>query len=226
MPFFMAGKKQVIRILIAHDHSIFRDGLKSLLADEPKFQIVGEACDGEETLRLVEQIQPDILLLNHLMPRMSGIEVLRSLAESHNKARTILLNGVAEGEEIFAAFESGARGVVLMESTTTMLFKSIRIVMAGQYWIDSQGVSDPAQTLERYKKSNTDARPKNYGLTSREIGVLDAVASGYSNKEVAGQLSISEQTVKHHITNIFDKLGVYNRLELTLFAIHHRLIVQ
>jgi two-component system, NarL family, nitrate/nitrite response regulator NarL len=222
----MAEKEPVTRIVIADDFAIFRDGVKYLFAGESEFQIVGEACDGEEALKLVEQMQPDILLLDLQMPKISGMEVLRSLAGLHSKVLTILLSGVVEGEEICTAFELGARGVVLKESTTTMLYESIRTVMAGQYWIGSQGVSDLVQTLKRYKRSTKDAAPKNYGLTPREMEVLDAVMSGYSNKEIAGQLSISEQTVKHHITNIFDKLGVYNRLELALFVFHHNLIVK
>jgi two-component system, NarL family, nitrate/nitrite response regulator NarL len=221
----MGEKGQAIRILIAEGQDIFRDGLRNLLASESGFQIVGEARDGEEALKLVEQIQTDILLLDHRMPRKSCTEILHSLTESRSKVRTILLSGAVEGEEISAAFELGARGLVLKESSTSaMLFKSIRTVMAGQYWIDSQGVSNPAQKLKQYKISNKEVMPKNFGLTPREREVLDKVVSGYSNKEIAGQLSISEQTVKHHITNIFDKLGVYNRLELTLFAFHHSLI--
>jgi two-component system, NarL family, nitrate/nitrite response regulator NarL len=216
--------EQAVRILIADDHMIFRDGLRNMFAGESEFQVVGEACDGDEALMLVEQIQPDILLLDLQMPRVSGMKVLRSLAESHGRVRTILLSGMVEGEEISAALKLGARGVVLKESTTNMLLKSIRTVMAGQYWVGSQGVSSLDQALKQHKSPIRDAGPKKYGLTLREMEVLNAVVSGYSNKEIAGQLSISEQTVKHHLTSIFDKLGVYNRLELTLFVFHHGLI--
>jgi two-component system, NarL family, nitrate/nitrite response regulator NarL len=214
----------LIRIVIADDHTIFRDGLKILLGSEPEFDVVGEAGNGSEALKLVEELQPDVLLLDLLMPKTSGMEVLVSLAESQNKVRTILLSGVAEGDDISRIFELGARGLVLKDSATSMLFKSIRAVMAGQYWIGRQSVSSLVQTLKHYKNSSTNKKPKNYGLTPREMEIVRAVVSGYPNKEIATRFSISEQTVKHHITNIFDKLGVYNRLELTLFAFHHGIV--
>ena len=214
----------IIRILIVDDHTIFRDGLKILLNSEPGFQVIGEAGDGKQALKLVEELQPDILLLDLLMPNTSGLEVLQSLAESQSKVRTILLSGVAEGDDISRVFELGACGLVLKDSATSMLFKGIRAVMAGQYWIGRQGVSSLVQTLKHYKNSAAKKKPKNFGLTPREMEVVRAVVSGYPNKEIATRFSISEQTVKHHITNVFDKLGVYNRLELTLFAFHHGLV--
>jgi two-component system nitrate/nitrite response regulator NarL len=213
-----------IRILIADDHTIFREGLKNVFAGEPDFQIVGEAHDGDSTLQLAEKLQPDILLLDLLMPKKSGMEVLQALSESHSKVRTILLSGAVEGEDISRIFELGARGLILKDSTKEMLFKCIRAVSEGQYWVGRQSVSTLVQTLKKYKDSKKNAKPKNYGLTPREMDVIRAVVSGYPNKEIAGKLSISEQTVKHHITNIFDKLGVYNRLELTLFVLHHGIV--
>jgi two-component system, NarL family, nitrate/nitrite response regulator NarL len=129
-----------------------------------------------------------------------------------------------EGDSVTGAFELGARGLVMKDAATSMLFKCIRTVTAGQYWVGRQGVSNLVQTLKQYKSAAKSARPKNYGLTPREFEVIKAVVSGYPNKEIAGQLSISEQTVKHHVTSIFDKLGVYNRLELTLFVFHHGIV--
>ncbi len=220
----MTESTQAIRILIADDHTIFRDGLKSLLTGEPEFQVVGEASNGDEALKLVKQLLPDILLLDHLMPKISGMEVLQALSELHSKVRTIVLSGVLEGDEISKVFELGAHGVVLKDSATNMLFKSIRAVMAGQYWLGRQSVSNLVETLKQYRNTAKKAKPKNFGLTPREMEIVKAVVSGYANKEIAGQFSISEQTVKHHITSIFDKLGVYNRLELTLFVFHHGIV--
>ena len=129
-----------------------------------------------------------------------------------------------EGDEITQAFELGARGVVLKDSATAVLLQCIHAVMAGQYWLGQQGVADLDETLKQHRSAEKKSSPQKYGLTPREIEVMKTVISGCSNKEIATQLSISEQTVKHHITSIFDKLGVYNRLELALFAFHHGLI--
>jgi two-component system nitrate/nitrite response regulator NarL len=220
----MTEEKQAIRILIADDHTIFRDGLRTLLDAEKEFAVVGEAGDGQEVLGLLEQLKPDILLLDMSMPKVDGMEVLRSLSESQSAVRTIVLSGTVEGEEISRAFQLGARGLVLKDAATTMLFDSIRTVMDGHYWIGRQGVASLVQALKHYGEAAPKGQAKNFGLTPRELQVLKAVVSGHSNKEIADKLAISRQTVKHHITNIFDKLGVYNRLELTLFAFHHGMV--
>jgi two-component system, NarL family, nitrate/nitrite response regulator NarL len=220
----MTENEGVIHILIADDHTIFREGLRNLISSQSDFKVVGEACDGSDVLILVNKVQPEVLLLDFLMPNINGMQVLQLLEESHSKVRTIMLSGAIEGEDISKAFELGARGLVLKDSGTPLLFKSIRTVMAGQYWIGRQGVSNLVQALRQYRSSAKKTAPKNYGLTPREMEVVKVVVSGFSNKEIAGQFSISEQTVKHHITNIFDKLGVYNRLELTLFVFHHEMV--
>jgi DNA-binding NarL/FixJ family response regulator len=171
----MTNSKAVIRVLIADDHTIFRAGLKSLITDESGIQVVGEACDGDEIVKLVESLKPDVLLLDLRMPRVSGLEVLQSLAETHATVRTILLSGAVNIEEISKAFELGARGIVMKEYATNMLIKSIRTVMAGQYWIGQKSVSNLAQTLKQYRNSAKSDKPKNYGLTAREMDILRAV---------------------------------------------------
>jgi two-component system, NarL family, nitrate/nitrite response regulator NarL len=195
-----------------------------LISSQPDFKVVGEACDGSEVMKLVNKVQPEVLLLDFLMPNTGGMEVLQLLEESRSEVRTVLLSGAIEAEDISKAFELGAKGLVLKDSGTPTLFKCIRAVMAGQYWVGRQGVSNLIQALKQYRSAAKKLSPKNYGLTPREMEVVKAVVSGFSNKEIAGQFSISEQTVKHHITSIFDKLGVYNRLELTLFVFHHEMV--
>lgn len=219
----MTDKTQPVRILIADDQPIFRDGLKALFTSEPEFELAGEALDGNEAMRLAASLNPDLLLLDLSMPGSSGLDVLRSLAKSKSEVKTIVLSGDINAEEITEAFRLGARGALLKEAAASLLFKAIRTVVAGQYWIGRQGASGLNQTMRQFKNSGS-RRKKNYGLTPREMEIIRAVAAGYSNKEIAGQLSISEQTVKHHITSIFDKLGVYNRLELTLFVFNHSLV--
>jgi two-component system nitrate/nitrite response regulator NarL len=217
----MKEKEGVVRILIADDHAIFRDGLKALLSGHRDFRVVGEVDDGSGVLKLLEKLKPDILLLDLRMPYVSGIDVLRLLAKAQRRVRTIVLCGDLTGEDISRAFELGARGLMLKSSATATLFNSIHAVMEGQYWIGNQSAVSPGQTLKQYKRSAAKSHHEKYGLTPREMQVLKAVVTGCPNKEIAEQLHISNQTVKHHITNIFDKVGVYNRLELTLFAFHH-----
>jgi two-component system nitrate/nitrite response regulator NarL len=222
----MAVSRQKIRILLADDHAIFRRGLKNMLNDERDFHVVGEAANGDEALKLVEQLHPDLILLDLNMPVTSGIDVLRFLAESRSKVRTIVLSVEPKEEEILIALKLGTRGFVLKDSASTTLFDSIRAVMTGQYWMYSKSASSPDQILKQFGDSANLTKPKKFGLTDREIEIVKAVVSGHPNKEIASLLSISEHTVKHHITSIFDKLGVYNRLELALFVYHHNIILE
>ena len=215
-----------IRLLIADDHTIVRDGIRKLLETQPDFAVVAEAADGIEALRRVGDTKPDVLLLDLLMPRMSGMEVIAELERIRSSVRTILLVGAIDRVEKLKALQLGVRGVVLKESATELLYKAIRCVMAGQYWVGRDMVSDLVQTLGQL--SNAAAPPggnNKFGITRREIDVLALVVAGYTNKDIAGKYRLSEDTVKHHLTNIFDKTGASNRLELALFAIHHQLVM-
>jgi len=211
------------RILIADDHTIFRDGLRRLLESEPEFQVTGEAADGVEALQLAQQLRPDVLLLDLAMPRMPGLETLRELSTQGSPVRTILLTAAIEKRQIVEALQMGARGVIMKDAATTLLMKGIRTVMNGQFWVGREAVADMVSYL-RDKAAQAPAPAKAYGLTKRELEVLSTIVSGLSNKEIAQKFSLSEDTVKHHLTNIFDKVGVSSRLELALFAINHRLV--
>jgi two-component system nitrate/nitrite response regulator NarL len=217
--------KSGIRILIADDHPIFRDGLRRLLEAERGFQVVGEAADGEEAVKLARQLKPDIVLLDLAMPRVTGLEALRELAASPKPVRTVLLTAAIEREQIVEALQLGARGVVLKESATQLLFKALRAVMAGQYWVGRDAVSDLVRLLRELTPApGEEGRRSKFGLTPRELEIVGAIVAGYTNKDIAEKFSLSEQTVKHHLSSIFDKLGVSNRLELGLFAVNHRLL--
>src|SRR6266478_1746997 len=217
-------RPQTTRILIADDHPIFRDGLKRLLESEREFKVVGEACDGVDAVTLVHQLKPEILLLDLAMPRRAGLEALREMGSEPLSARVILLTAAAEKDQIVEALQLGARGVVLKDSATQILLKSIRAVMNGEYWVGRESVSNLVQYLRTLvDSSSNESRKKKYGLTPRELEIISAVVAGYANKEIAKYFTISEDTVKHHLSNIFDKLGVSTRLELALFAVNQSL---
>ncbi len=214
-------KFQNINILIADDHPIFRDGLRRLLEAEPGLKVIGEACDGAEAVKMARELKPDILLLDLAMPRHPGLEALRDLGSGQQSVRVILLTAAAEKQQIVEALQLGARGVVLKDSATQLLLKSIHTVMSGEYWVGRESVSNLVQYLRTLvQSSGEEAKQKKFGLTPRELEIVSAVVAGYANKEIAEYFKISEDTVKHHLSNIFDKLGVSTRLELALFAVN------
>jgi DNA-binding NarL/FixJ family response regulator len=200
-----------IRILIADDHTIFRAGVRSLLSAEPDFAVVGEAGSAAEAVEMCRSLRPDVLLLDVAMPDASGVEALGDLAAADCPVRTILLTAGIESTEIVKALRLGAAGVVLKASPPEVLVKSIRSVMAGEILGPDLETAAPPS-------------PARFGLTPRQLEITSAVVSGFSNKEIAKRFALSEDTVKHHLTNIFDKVGASNRLELALFAVHHRVL--
>jgi len=215
--------QQPVRILIADDHPVFRQGLISIFRTRPGFTVVGEASDGRQALKMLQDLRPDVLLLDLVMPGLTGLETLRELADSPD-VRTILLTAGIAKEQVAQALQLGARGIVLKEAPTDILFRSIETVVDGHFWVGEREVPDLLEALRPYLNPPDEQSKKQFGLTSRELDVVGCIVSGYTNRDVATKYSISEQTVKHHLRNIFDKTGVSNRLELALFAINHGLV--
>jgi len=203
-----------------------RQSLRMMLQAEPGLRVVGEAADGEETIRLVPQLNPQILVLDLSMPKVTGLDALRELSKLGLQTRTIILTAAIEKEQIIEGLQLGAHGIVLKDSAIELLVEAIHCVNGGRYWIGQESVADIIQALRQMNPPPppAPAPSRDFGLTPREMQVIPLIAAGYTNKDLAQKLSITEHTAKHHLTNIFDKLGVSNRLELVLFAINHRLV--
>ena len=221
----MHTASQQIRILLAESQAILREGLRHLLELEPDLEVVGETGDGGELARLVAETRPDVAIVDLRLPDVPGLPILGDLAGTDRKVRILVLATADDREIVTEAFRLGARGVVLKESAADVLIRGIRGVMEGEYWVVDLATESPGQGLRDFPRlTETDPHPRTFGLTKRELEIVASVVAGYSNKEIAKRFVISEDTVKHHVTNIFDKLGVYNRLELALFAIHNGLV--
>jgi DNA-binding NarL/FixJ family response regulator len=212
-------ERQVIRIAIADDHPIFRDGLRKLLALEEDFQVVAEAREGKEVLEILQRDEPDILLLDLKMPGLDGLATLQRLQAQKIKTRIIVLTASDNEDEYIQAMKLGTSGIVLKQTATELLIKSIRKVYAGEIWLDSRTT---AAVMRQFASPNEAAAKdrERSPLSQREREIVVLVAQGFKNKEIAERMFISEQTVKNHLHNIFDKLGVSDRLELALYAIH------
>jgi len=213
-----------IKVLIADDHPVVRVGLRNMLQADPQMQIVAEAKDGVEALHMVHTYRPDILLLDLAMPKMPGMDALRELTTETTSTRTIVLTGLADKRQILEALQLGARGVVLKDAVVEHLSACIRAVMQGQHWLEGRPVQNLVQVLRDLAAQTAPPSRKTFGLTGRELEVVALITEGSTNKHIAQTFGISEETVKRHLTNIFNKLGVGSRLELALFALNHNLL--
>ncbi len=214
----------VARVLLADDDPITRGFLRQLL-EEDGFQVIGEAADGQEAVKLTTKLHPDVLLLDLLMPNSPGMDALQELASSPLPVRIVVLCSSISKQQIVKALQLGARGILLKNSVDE-LEKAIAAVLRGQYWIAGKSVGNVVQVITELSATLETAQPsESYGLTPRELEMVRFVTQGCSNREIATQLNISEETVKRHLSNVFDKVGMSNRVELTLFALEHRLAV-
>jgi DNA-binding NarL/FixJ family response regulator len=215
-------KKATIRIVLADDHPIVRDGLKKLLLLEDDFEVVGEAGDGREVIEKVQEVDPDVLLLDLRMPNLDGLAALQALQQTNKRTRVIVLTASEDKNEFVQAMKLGCSGIVLKQTAPDLIVKSIRKVHAGEIWLDSHTTAAVMRQFSTgLEASGSGAKGRERSpLSTREREIVALVAQGYKNKEMAEKMFISEQTVKNHLHNIFDKLGVSDRLELALYAIH------
>jgi two-component system, NarL family, nitrate/nitrite response regulator NarL len=212
---------QQVRIVCVDDHSIFRDGLRRLLEAEPDFAVVGEAGTMADGLRVVRETRPDLLLLDMALPDGTGLDALSLLNAEPHTVKTILLTGAADHDETIEGIRLGAQGLVLKHTATALLYKAIRCVVRGELWFTRDHIPDLVNSMRR---AGSETPSPIDTLTPRELDVVSAIVAGGTNRDVSKELSMSEQTVKNHLCHIYDKVGVSTRLELALFAMHHKVL--
>jgi len=218
-----------IRVGIVDDHPIVRLGLRKLLELEGDIEVVGESENGRQALELVEDMHPDVLLLDLKMPGMDGLTVLQTLQHNPHQTRIIVFTASQDENEWGEAMKLGCLGIVVKETQPELIVKSIRKVHSGEIWLDSQATAalmrqQFAAARDTTSRGNRKGSRQHSLLSNRQREIVALVAQGNRNKEIAEKLFISEQTVKNHLQNIFDRVGVSDRLELALYAIHNGLL--
>jgi two-component system nitrate/nitrite response regulator NarL len=215
-----------ITVVVADDHPVVRIGVRNILHSQPDLEIVGEASDGQEALELIRQNAPTILLLDLAMPNLPGIETLRELTRQSAHIKTVLLTAHIDRKDLVEALQLGARAVVLKDTVASDLVACLQAVANGRYWLDGKPVVNLLKVLDGLIAAERPAPKKTFGLTPRELQIVALIVQGCTNKEIATECGITDETVKRHLKNIFDKVGVSSRLELAMFAVNHRLVVE
>lgn len=206
---------ETIRLLIADDHAIVREGLRALIATEPGFELVAEASDGVEAVSKVHALKPDVILLDMMMPRKDGLGAIEEIMKEQPNARILVLTSFAEDDKVFPAIKAGALGYLLKDSSPQELLQAIRNVHQGEASLHPT----IARKLMRELNQPASLPPTTDPLTEREVEVLRLVAQGLSNDDIAEQLVVSERTVRTHVSHILDKLHLANRTQMALYAV-------
>lgn len=209
-----------IRVFIADDHAIVRAGLRALISGKPDMELVGEAVDGEEAVMKVHHLRPDVILMDLMMPRKSGIEAIREIRAADPQACILVLTSFVEDEQVFPAIKAGVLGYILKDSSPEELIESIRCVHRGQSSLHPMVARKLLLTFD----ASAHSEPKAQILTERELDVVKLVARGLSNQAIADQLFVGEGTVRFHMNNILSKLQLENRIQVVIFALRHGLV--
>ncbi len=208
-----------IRILIADDHAVIREGLRALIRMEPGMKLAGEAEDGEQAIALASKLKPDVMLLDMLMPGKSGLEVIEAIRQEETTIRILVLTSFSDDEMVFPAIKTGADGYLLKNTPPRVLLQAIRDVHAGY---PSMSPSIAAKLMRELQRP-PDLPPTEEPLTEREVDVLRLLAQGFSNAEIGEKLVVSEGTVRTHVSNILSKLHLANRTQAALYALREGL---
>ncbi len=211
-------------LLIADGHPLIRVAVRNLLQSNHLIKVVGEVEDGDDTITETLNLLPDVLLLDLTMPRLPGLEAMRAIMSGSPKVKILLLNRTIRAQHIIEALQIGARGIVLHERLAEDLQPAIECISTGGYWLGHERVESLVEALHQLVHEQASPEQKSYGLTRRELEVVRCIVDGYSNRDIASKFGLSEETVKRHLSNIFDKIGVSTRLELALFALAHNLV--
>jgi two-component system nitrate/nitrite response regulator NarL len=222
----VAGSKPIEakRVLLADDDPLVRTAVGLLFSRHKEFEVAGEAKNGQEAIAMATALKPDLLMLDVNMPIKAGLESLADLSAAVPNMRIIMLTVAIEKRQILEALQSGARGIVLKEAARTLLIDAANAVSSGQYWIDRHPISNVARVIAELQPAVAAAAATSDGLlTPKETQIVRFIVEGATNKDIARNLRTSEQVVKNHMGRIFDKLGVFNRLELALYALDHHI---
>ena len=219
--FTRIGMEKQIRVVIADNHRLFREGLCLILKHEESIQIIGEAVNGLQTVNVVKDLKPDVVLLDIRMPEMDGIQIIPSIRHKSPKTKALMLTNTMDEDRIFKSLKVGAKGYLSMDSSASDLTKAIKAVQRGELWVERKLMSKFFDNEASNNSNGANPRKKTLeGLTIREQEVLRHLTDGLSNKEIAEDLFISEKTVKSHLNSIFKKLNVTRRLQAILYAIN------
>jgi DNA-binding NarL/FixJ family response regulator len=215
-----ASATRTARVLIADDQTLFRSGLARLLDGDDRVSVVGEAVDGLEAVKLAASLKPDVVLMDIKMPNLDGIEATRRIVSESPKSKVLMLTTFEADNHVIQALKAGASGYVLKDSEATAIVSSILAVMAGERVMASAVAN---RVLEMLTGATT---PKEFydGLTAREVEILKMLATGMANKQIAYKLKISEKTVRNHVSNMYEKLGIYDRAQAVLYAVRKGLV--